>query len=123
VLQKNLLKKYLKWFEDQLKALQEKESIKVMLADELIGELFVGKDGYLHWRLVITKDVFEELAALEHEQWMEWTKSVAQEVSVKRRRRWEKYWVPYTELDEKVKEWDREWARKVLKILKARKTS
>jgi len=121
VLPKNLLKRYVKWFEDQLKILEEKESIKVMLADELIGQLFVGKDGYLHWRLLITEDVFEELAALFHEQWMEWSKGVAQEVSTKRRKRWEKYWVPYSELDESVKEWKREWARKVLKLLKAKK--
>jgi len=120
---KNLLKRYVKWFEDQLKvlALQEKERITIMLADKLCGELFVGKDGCLHWQLLIGKDTFEELAALEHEQWMEWSKSVAQEVSAKRRKRWEKYWVPYAELDESVKEWDREWARKVLEILKAKK--
>jgi len=123
VLQEDLLKKYLKWFENQLKALEKKESVKVMLADELIGELFIGKDGYLHWRLLITEDVFEKLAALEHEQWMEWSRSVALEVSDKRRRRWEKYWVPYAELDESVKDWDRVWAKKVLKILKAKKIS
>jgi len=123
VLPENLLNRYLKWFENQLKALEKKESVKVMLADELIGELFIGRNGYLHWRLLITEDVFEELAALEHEQWIEWSKSVAQEVSGKRRRRWERYWIPYSELDESVKEWDREWARKVLKILKAKKIS
>jgi len=54
---------------------------------------------------------------------MEWSRSVALEVSDKRRRRWEKYWVPYSELDESVKDWDRVWAKKVLKILKAKKIS
>jgi len=117
VLLENLLKKYLSWFENQLKELKERESIKVMLADELIGELFVGKDGYLHWQLLITEEVFEELAALFHEQWMEWSKNIVPEVSAKRRKSWEKYWVPYSELDESVKERSRESAGKVLEIL------
>ena len=56
----------------------------------------------------------ERVAAIEHEQWMAWSKSVAPEVSPERRARWEKYWVPYDELPDDVKELDREWARKVI---------
>lgn len=59
----------------------------------------------------------EKLAELEHEQWMEWSKSVAGEVSESRLARWELYWVPYSELSEAVKEQDRVWARKVLAVL------
>lgn len=59
----------------------------------------------------------EKLAELEHEQWMEWSKAVAAEVSDERRKRWKKYWVPYSELSEKVKEQDRVWARKVIKAM------
>lgn len=62
-------------------------------------------------------ELVEKLAELEHEQWMEWSKSVAGEVSDSRISRWELYWVPYDELSEAVKEQDRIWARKVLKIL------
>lgn len=62
-------------------------------------------------------ELLEALSGLEHEQWMTWSKNVAQEVSEERRRRWEGYWVPYAELSEGVKEWDRVWARKALKIL------
>lgn len=63
------------------------------------------------------KDLLERLAELEHEQWMEWSKTVAPEVSSQRRERWQKYWKPYSELPEEVKEQDRVWARKVLKVL------
>lgn len=64
-------------------------------------------------------DVIEELAALEHRQWMEWSKQVAEDgLHRERLDRWEDYWVPYDELDEDVKEHDREWARKVLEIVR-----
>jgi hypothetical protein len=62
-------------------------------------------------------ELVEKLAELEHEQWMAWSKAIAAEVSDSRISRWELYWVPYDELSEAVKEQDRIWARKVLKIL------
>lgn len=62
-------------------------------------------------------ELIERLAELEHEQWMEWSQAVADEVSPERRVRWEKYWVPYDHLSEEVKERDREWARKVVRIV------
>lgn len=58
--------------------------------------------------------VLERIATIEHQQWTEWSKAVAGEVSPERRARWEKYWIPYDQLPEDVKELDREWARKVL---------
>ena len=61
--------------------------------------------------------LLERLAALEHEQWVAWARSVDAEVSPERRRRWQQYWVPYAELPEKVKDLDRAWARRVLEIL------
>lgn len=63
------------------------------------------------------KRLVEKLADLEHEQWMHWSKAVADEVSPERRKRWEKYWIPYKELPEDVKEADREWARRVLEVI------
>ena len=62
-------------------------------------------------------DLLEELAALEHEQWMRWSKAVAEEVSPARYYRWQKCWRPYHELPEDMKELDREWARKVIEVL------
>jgi hypothetical protein len=55
--------------------------------------------------------IIEALAELEHEQWMYWSKAVAHEVSTVRRERWQKLWIPYTELSEEDKEHDRKWAR------------
>jgi hypothetical protein len=58
--------------------------------------------------------LLEEIAELEHRQWMEWSKTNAQRVDPETRARWQKYWVPYAKLSEKVKEQDRVWARKIL---------
>ncbi len=59
-------------------------------------------------------NLLEELSKIEHDQWIEWSKSVAPEVSEERRDRWQKYWVDYEDLSEDVKEQDRIYARKVL---------
>jgi hypothetical protein len=56
----------------------------------------------------------EALAAIEHEQWMTWAEAVAPEVDGLRAERWQAYMVPYAELPEDVKEYDRKWADKVL---------
>jgi hypothetical protein len=61
--------------------------------------------------------LLERLAELEHEQWVAWSRAVADEVSAERRRRWQECWVHYDELPEEVKELDRVWARKVLALL------
>lgn len=61
--------------------------------------------------------LLERLAELEHEQWVEWSRTVAPEVTAERRQRWEACWVPYAQLPETVKELDRVWARKVLAVL------
>jgi len=120
MVRKDLKKRYFKWLNDVIKELEEKGKAVIMLGDKLIGELRVDRRGYLHWTLLITEETFERLAELEHEQWTEWSKSVAQEVSAKRQRRWEKWWVQYKELSDPVKEWKREWVRKMLKILGAK---
>jgi hypothetical protein len=65
--------------------------------------------------------LLEQLAALEHEQWMKWAKELMrkEKLSEERIARWEKdCFKPYEELTEEMKEFDREWARKVLKIVK-----
>jgi hypothetical protein len=63
--------------------------------------------------------VLEELAALEHEQWVYWSKSVCEteNLSPERVERWKKFWCPYNELDEETKEHDRVWARKVMAVI------
>ena len=61
--------------------------------------------------------LLEKLSEIEHEQWMLWSKSVASEVSKDRRERWEKLWIPYSELSEEMKEEDRIFARKVIEVI------
>ena len=58
------------------------------------------------------------LATLEHEQWIKWAQSLmdTENLSPKRIERWKKYMVPYVELDEKTKDYDRKWAREVIKL-------
>jgi len=60
------------------------------------------------------RKALERVAEVEHEQWTAWSKNVAPEVSPERRARWAKYWIPYKDLPEDVKEQDREWARKAM---------
>lgn len=61
-------------------------------------------------------DVPEALAALEHDQWMAWSKSLAaaEPLSAERVERWQRLWVPYLDLSEHSKASDRVWAQKAL---------
>jgi gas vesicle protein len=78
------------------------------------------------------KNKLEELAELEHEQWMKWAKNLLPTLKKivndfdkdtkndieKRIKRWkEECFKDYKDLTEEMKEFDREWARKVLKIV------
>ena len=67
--------------------------------------------------------LIEDLAELEHRQWIEWSKEVTitENLSKERLKRWKKLWLPYSMLTEKQKEQDRKWARKVLKEIQRRK--
>ena len=67
---------------------------------------------------IIEKEI-EPLSELEHKQWIYWSKSIANrgEISAETLKRWQKCWIPYSELTEEQKEYDRIWARKVLKTL------
>jgi len=58
----------------------------------------------------------ERLAAAVHEIWMEWSMSIADEISDETRLRWEKCWCEYRYLPEEEKEKDRKIARQLLKI-------
>lgn len=69
------------------------------------------------------KELIEKLAALEHEQWHQWTKSLythhRKEISYELMNKWVQNWAPYHMLSEDEKEKDRKWARKALEIIKA----
>lgn len=62
--------------------------------------------------------LLEKLAAIEHRQWVQWATKLLQEepyVSRSMRARWERLFVSYEDLPEEWKEYDREWARHVLR--------
>jgi hypothetical protein len=86
---------------------------KVLLAATVAITSFVYVRGCASDRAAV-----ERVAEVEHEQWTAWSKAIAHEVSPERRARWERYWVPYDDLPEDVKEQDRIWARKALAAAK-----
>ena len=61
----------------------------------------------------------EHLAAVEHDQWMGWSRDLAKKetLSPERLARWETLWVPYADLSEEQKEQDRVYARRVLQCV------
>lgn len=65
--------------------------------------------------------LLERLAALEHDQWREWSMKLAadERISEERLARWQTLWVDYQGLLEEDKEDDRVYARKVLDLLPA----
>lgn len=63
--------------------------------------------------------LIEELSDLEHDQWAHWTKYMLENLTPENIKRWKKQIkTPYALLSAKEKESDREWARKILKIIK-----
>ncbi len=67
----------------------------------------------------------EALAALEHEQWCEWSHNLAEteHLSPERLSSWAKRWVPYSELSEEDKELDRIYADQVLELIARARSS
>lgn len=67
----------------------------------------------------VNPKLIEELAKLEHDQWMEWASTLMakEQLSEARCERWQKFMVPYAELPEEVKEFDRVWARKSAAVI------
>lgn len=66
----------------------------------------------------VNAEMLEELADLEHEQWVHWTRYMLDNLTPENIGRWKRQCdTPYSALSEKEKESDREWARKVLAIV------
>jgi hypothetical protein len=61
----------------------------------------------------------EKLAELEHDQWIAWSKNIAETETLnpERLKRWMELWRPYSELTEAEKDKDREWADAALTII------
>lgn len=87
----------------------------------------------------VDAETLEELSDLEHVQWEEWSKTISGDLKKyveilskcddmypvqevirlinDRISRWEKFWVPYNELEDEIQEYDRIWARKAMAIM------
>jgi hypothetical protein len=65
------------------------------------------------------QELVEIFAALEHTQWTFWSKALAarEHLSPERVERWKSLWIPYDELSEENKEFDRIWARRIVDAL------
>ena len=75
------------------------------------------KDGEKYYNDSIPT-VREKLAELEHVQWSHWTKYMLDNFTPDNIERWRRQIdTPYSELTEKEKDSDREWADKVLAVL------
>lgn len=61
--------------------------------------------------------LLESLANLEHRQWISWSESLMEFVPAEKAKRWKSYQVPYDDLKEDIKELDRPFARKTMKVL------
>lgn len=74
-------------------------------------------------KIVKKREVLEKLAELEHDQWVKWSTDIAskEKLSPGRMARWRELWIPYEQLTKEMKEFDREWARKVLEIVRGDK--
>jgi len=75
---------------------------------------------YTHPADLTDEEIIESLAELEHKQWMKWADTIMQteKISDDRFARWASCMIPYADLSEEMKEFDREWARKALAILR-----
>ena len=63
-------------------------------------------------------DLVEALSDLEHRQWVERSQELAKKenLSPERIERWKPFWVPYAELSQETKDFDRVWARRAVEI-------
>jgi hypothetical protein len=90
----------------------------------------------------MTDILLEKLSAQEHEQWEDWTKTIAKRLlegslwdlasgnatdeqlkEIGRKfyeqvQKWRVNWKPYSELPDEIKEYDRVYARKVIEVAK-----
>lgn len=64
------------------------------------------------------KELLDLLANLEHEQWSHWTDYYLKNDTLENRRRWKKQVeTPYSQLSNRERESDKQWANKVLAII------
>lgn len=68
-------------------------------------------------QIVTYEEQVEKLAELEHIQWSHWTRHMLDNMTPENIDRWRRQIAtPYSNLSEKEKDSDREWARRALEI-------
>ena len=106
------------YFQAAINGEENKESLK-RLFDLQCGVM--RSHPYQSERDTVLDDSLERLSAIEHEQWIEWSKNIAStepNISFERVERWSNLWIPYEQLSDEMKEHDRKWARKIIKELR-----
>lgn len=69
-------------------------------------------------RIILTTEMIELLAEVEHNQWSHWTNYYLDHMNLRNMNRWARQTTQaYPDLSEHDKEKDREWARKVFRVL------
>jgi hypothetical protein len=70
--------------------------------------------------MTVATPLRERLAALEHEQWANWTRYLLDHLTPEDVERWRRQIdTPYEQLSEAEKQSDREWADRVLELIRA----
>ena len=81
---------------------------------------------------LLIQELIEKLSALEHDQWVQYSKSVYKQIRQSASRedlirkatdKWLSKWKPYDLLSESEKDKDRIWANKVLEIIRSNEES
>jgi len=63
-------------------------------------------------------EIIENLSELNHKQWIQWTDYMLNNITPKNITKWKLMLkIPYSRLDERDKESDKEWAKKSIKII------
>jgi len=126
IIKKEKIDSELAIFWDKMSSYLPKSIERNALGDEKIFTAL--KQAYIEFRPLIADEVLkvvvetldiEKLAELEHEQWENWSKSIAslEKLTPERLQRWEELWINYKNLPEDQKEHDRFYARKILQLL------
>jgi len=64
-------------------------------------------------------DLKEQIAEAIHNEWEDWSINLYKNetLSEDRIKRWRTMWIPYSELSEEVKDYDRKWAIQILSLI------
>jgi uncharacterized Fe-S center protein len=101
-------------------AKEEKEEIKFDIFEDGVIK-YIAPDNQIEIvrnYLEGNAEILESLSELNHNQWVQWVDYMLSNLIAKNITKWKLMMkVPYSRLDERDKESDREWAKKSIKII------